>query len=144
MPRLVDDYVKTGQLRIYFKDYAFLGPDSDSAALVSRAVWEVPPEHYYDWHRAMFEKQDRENGGWGSKADILALTKMIPGIDIDKIDRTISTQSGRFQQAIAADLTEGGAMGVNGTPGMIIGTRLFSGAQPYENFKSVIDAELSK
>ena len=33
MPKLIEDYVKSGKLRIYFKDYQFLGPDSVAAAL---------------------------------------------------------------------------------------------------------------
>jgi len=33
---------------------------------------------------------------------------------------------------------------VNGTPAFIINGRLISGAQPYENFKAIIDDELAR
>ena len=32
LPQLITDYVKSGKLRIVFKDFQFLGPDSQTAA----------------------------------------------------------------------------------------------------------------
>jgi len=40
-------------------------------------------------------------------------------------------------------MAEGSSVGVTGTPGFIINGRLVSGAQPYENFKNIIDDELA-
>ncbi|MBP1685615.1 MAG: thiol:disulfide interchange protein DsbA, partial [Deltaproteobacteria bacterium] len=45
---------------------------------------------------------------------------------------------------VKAEQTEGGSVGVNGTPAFIINGRLVSGAQPFENFKAVIDDELAR
>ncbi len=61
MPELVKNYVDTGKVKIVFKDLAFLGPDSDTAALWSRAVWELYPAQYMAWRTAMYEAQDGEN-----------------------------------------------------------------------------------
>ena len=40
-------------------------------------------------------------------------------------------------------MAEGSSVGVTGTPGFIINGLLVSGAQPYENFKNIIDDELA-
>jgi len=143
MPQLMDNYVKTGKLRIYFKDFQFLGSDSFVAGLASRAVWEVAPEKFYDWHSAMFEKQDRENGGWGDADDIIALTKTIAGIDVAQVENLTSTRADEYQRAMEADLQEASGMGINGTPGTIAGTQLLSGAVPYARFRAAIDAALA-
>ncbi|MCK6555473.1 DsbA family protein [Candidatus Binatia bacterium] len=45
---------------------------------------------------------------------------------------------------VKAQMTEGQSVGVTGTPGFIINGRLVSGAQPFENFKAVIDDELNR
>ena len=50
MPTLIKEYVETGKLKIVFKDYAFLGPDSTTAALYMHAVWDLYPDKFYDWH----------------------------------------------------------------------------------------------
>jgi protein-disulfide isomerase len=44
---------------------------------------------------------------------------------------------------IMADMAEAQAAGVSGTPAFFVNGVLLSGAQPYEAFKAVIDAELA-
>lgn len=143
MQSLITDYVQQGKLKIIFKDVAFLGPDSETAGLAARAVWEVAPDKFFEWHKAMFGKQDQENGGWGSKADVLALTKTVPGIDAAKVEELMTSKAAEYQKAIEANSAEGGSIGVNGTPGVVLGKQLIVGAVPYAQFKTEIDAELA-
>jgi protein-disulfide isomerase len=140
--QLMTDYVQPGKLRILFKNFAFLGPDSETAALASDAVWEAAPDKFYQWHKAMFDMQGPENSGWASKDKIIALTKTIPGIDAAKIEQLMTDHAAEYQKLIETDTAEGSAMGVNGTPGAIIGKELLVGAEPYQQFKADIDAEL--
>ncbi len=45
---------------------------------------------------------------------------------------------------IKADQADGAAVGVTGTPAFLINGRKISGAQPFQNFKAVIDDELQR
>lgn len=139
--QLMTDYVKTGKLKIVFKDFQFLGSDSQTAGLAERAVWEVAPDKFYEWHKAMYEKQDNENGGWGNKADIIALTKSL-GIDSVKVGELMTSKATQYQKAMDDDKAEGGALGINGTPGSVIGKNLVSGAQSYATVKQLVDLAL--
>ena len=139
--QLMDDYVKAGKVKIVFKDFQFLGPDSQTAGLAERAVWEVAPDKFYTWHKAMYDKQDSENSGWGGKVDILTLTKSL-GIDAVKIEQLMTSKVAEYQKAMDADKAEGGAFGINGTPGTIIGKNVISGAQPYAAVKQLVDLAL--
>ena len=141
-PQLVKDYVDTGKLKIVYKDFAFLGPDSDVASRAARAVWAVAPDKFREWHRAMFDHQDQENAGWGSEDDILALTGTIAGIDVAKVKQMMTDKASDFDSAMQADANEGYTMGVGGTPSFLIGKQMMVGAQPYEKLKTAIDAEL--
>lgn len=143
VPGLITDYVKPGKLKILFKDFAFLGRDSQTAAMAARAVWEVAPDKFYEWHKAMFDHQDEENAGWGTKDDIIALTKTIPGIDAAKVEQLMTDRAKDYQKALEADRAEGAALGISGTPGVIIGKQLIAGVPPYEQLKAAIDAGLS-
>lgn len=136
-------YVKAGKVRIVFKDFQFLGPDSDTAALYSRAVWDAYPDQWYAWYRAMAEHQDEEHGGFGDRASIDAMTKEL-GIDTDRIAKLMTDKQAEYQAAIEADRVEGVSFGINGTPGAIVGTTMLNGAQPFAAFKPLIDAELAK
>lgn len=139
---VVDNYVKNGKVKIVFKDYQFLGPDSNTAGLAARAVFEIAPDKYYEWHTAMFEKQDNENSGWGNKKDILALTKSL-GIDSVKVAELMVSKASQYQQSMDADKQEGTKLGINGTPGTIIGKQLLAGAETYSTVQQLIDSELS-
>jgi len=143
-PKLIKDYVDTGKLKIVYKDFAFLGPDSDVASRASRAVWAVAPDKFGAWHKAMFDHQDQENAGWGSEADILALTGTIPGIDVAKVKQLMTDKANAYTQDMQADANEGYSMGVGGTPSFLVGTDMMVGAQPYEKLKAAIDAQLAK
>ena len=61
MPEIIKNYVDTGKAKIVFKDFAFLGPDSSTAALYGRAVWNLYPAQYMKWRTAMYQAQDGEN-----------------------------------------------------------------------------------
>ena len=142
MPTLISDYVNTGKLRIVFKDFAFLGPDSTTAALYEHAVWDTYPDKFYDWREAMFEAQDEEHGGFGDEESILALIKTIPGMDANTLKAKVAANTDAYTQLINADRDEGSSFGVSGTPSFITGKTLIPGAAELSTFTSAIDAQL--
>jgi protein-disulfide isomerase len=145
-PQLIENYVKAGKLKIVFKDFQFLGEDSNTAALYARAVWEAYPDHFYDWFKAVMDAQDAEGDqGFGDLASIDKVTKeKVPAIDTAKIKSLMDTNKAKYSQAIAADRAEGSSYGINGTPSVIVGKKLLSGAVPYAQIQATIDAELKK
>ena len=52
--------------------------------------------------------------------------------------------SAEVRKRIDADMRQAQELNVSGTPSFFINGRFLSGAQPFENFKRVIDAELEK
>jgi protein-disulfide isomerase len=143
--QLYTNYVQTGKLRIVFKDFQFLGNDSTDAAEFARGVWELYPNQFYAWYQAMFVAQDAEGDqGFGDAASIVALTKaQFPTMDTTQIVALVAQKKAQYDAAIEADKEEGMSFGVNGTPAMIIGTELLSGAQPYASVSARIDAQLA-
>lgn len=63
------------------------------------------------------------------------------GLDSTKFDECLD--SGEMASEVKADFEDGQRAGVRGTPSFIINDKVLSGAQPFENFKAVIDAELA-
>ncbi len=141
-PVLIKDYVNTGKIRVIFKDFAFLGEDSTTAALYGRAVWALYPDKYYEWREEMFKSQDEENGGFGDETSIVALIKRISGMDAAKVKANVAANREKYQSAIDADRAEGGKFGINGTPGFITGKTSIPGAAEIASFRSAIDPQL--
>ena len=136
---LVAEYVKAGKLKIIFKDFAFLGPDSQSIALTARAVWEAYPDKFYEWHKTFFDNQGQENTGWATKDVITALTKKVAGIDTKVIDGLLAKNSAKYKAAIDADKEEGAKFGINATPSFMIGDKVLAGVPTYATAKTMID-----
>jgi len=64
------------------------------------------------------------------------------GLDLEKFKKDRDSED--VKKRIEADTSEAQRVGILGTPGFLINGRFFSGAQPFENFKRMIDEELAK
>ncbi len=141
MPQIITDYVNTGKAKIVFKDFEFLGPDSQTLGQTGRAVWEVAPDKFYQWHKAVYDNSGTENTGWATAAKIRSITEGVLGVaTTNQVLALVASKGSEYQKAMDADKAEGSAFGINGTPGFIIGKQLVSGAQPYAQLKAAIDA----
>lgn len=132
------NYVDTGKIRVVFKDFVFLGPDSIDAALYARAVWNLYPNEYFAWREAMFTAQDEEHSGFGNRKSIELLTKTIPGIDQAKISANLDANNDAYNKMVEADYVEGQKLGVKGTPSVIIGKVIIDGAYPIERYTDAL------
>jgi len=143
LPQIIDKYEKTGKVKIYFKDFQFLGSDSTAGAEFGRAVWALYPDQYYPWLTAMFAAQDAEGDqGFGDQESIIAMTKaQVPGVDTAKTVAYIQANQSAIDAAISADRAEGASMGINGTPSIVVGKKLFYALSPAD-FTSQITAEI--
>lgn len=133
------------KVKIVFKDFQFYSPDSQTAGIAARAVWEVAPNKYFDWRIAVKEHQDSKNPGADTKNDILAITKTILGINnADKVAKLMISKQAEYQKALDDDKAEGKTFGTEGTPATMIGKQFILGAQPYSTFKQAIDTVLQE
>ncbi len=141
-PQLVKNYVDTGKLKIVFKDFQFLGNDSMDAAVFGRALWESQPDLFYPWYVAMFDAQDDEGDqGFGDLESVKTLAATIDGLDVGKVSALVDEKRSDYEKAVMADRTEGASLGVNGTPTIVVGDKVFTGMSP-DQFYAAISAEI--
>jgi len=144
LPVLKERYIDTGRLRVVFKDFQFLGADSQTAGLIANAIWELYPDLYFRWHELMYQNQDEENGGFGDSTSIFNLIKTsLPEIDVDKVSRLVKEKADTYQQEQDEDKAEGRGFGLRGTPGFVIGQQTIKGAQPTKLYIQLIEAQLN-
>lgn len=143
IPAIIKNYVDAGKVKIVFKDFAFLGNDSVTAAMYEHAVWETYPDKFYTWREAMFKAQDDEGDkGFGNEGTILTLIKSIPGLDGTKLKTLVAEKKDVYAKDIQDDMQEASGFGIQGTPAFIIGKQLIAGAEKPEAFIAAIDAQL--
>ncbi len=136
VPKIKEEYVKTGKAKIVFKYFPGHG-----AGLVAHAV----SLGVYKQNPALFEKFAEE--AFASPDDLMDLNKMKAlavslGADETQLSQYIA--SGEYQAQLQSEVNMALANGVQGTPTFIINGKVISGAQPFSAFKKVIDAELAK
>lgn len=143
--QLKKDYIDTGKIRIVYKDMQFLGEDSISLGLVSRAVWELAPDKFYAWHKAVYDNQGQERTGWATQEKIAEIATAALGADFaDRAIALAASHASAYKKEMAADRAEAKAIGIDATPSFVIGDKLIVGLYPYNILRSTIDAALNK
>jgi len=134
---LIEQYVKTGKVRFVYRNFAFLGPESEDAAVAAACAGEQ--DKFWEYHDYLYNHQQGENEGAFAKANLKKFARAV-GIDGGKFDPCLDQE--RYMNAVRAETAAGRSYGVNGTPATFINGQLISGAQPIAAFVSVIEAAL--
>jgi protein-disulfide isomerase len=144
--QIYTNYVQTGKVKIVFKDFDFLGPDSIQASEFARAFWETYPDKFYSLYSAIYAAQGQESRTLDPKylPGIEKVAAALPGVDVTKVDALMNQKKAQYDAAIQADFTEGKGYGIQGTPSVLVGTTLLQGAQTYDSVAALIDAQLKK
>ncbi len=143
LPLIVKDYVDTGKVKIIFKDFPFVGTDSETLAVDARAVYVVAPDKFYDWHKAIFDAQSSTGSSWASASNISTITSKVLGADDSaKVFSLVKSNSSTYANEIAADKAEGINLGTGAIPAMLIGKQLLIGTKSYSVVKASIDTAL--
>jgi len=96
---------------------------------------------YWEMHDLLFKNHDE----WAAITDVTDTVKNYAdelGLDVSKFSSCLT--SGKFTQAVNDDMALGQSAGVTGTPSFFINGQQLVGAQPFESFKAIIEAELNK
>jgi len=133
-PILIEQYVEDGTLRIEWRDFPYLGPESTTAAQGGRAA--AAQDSFWAFHDEMYADQLPPNSG-DLDEDYLAGIAEKLGLDVQQFRADMTSKA--TEQAIAKDFSEGQAIGVTGTPAFVINGVPVIGAQPTEVFEKTIE-----
>ena len=146
--QIVKEYIETGKLKLVFMDFPLesIHKQAFKAAETARCAGEQG--RFWDMHYRLFDTQPDPNAFSDWTAHASALNLKMPEFE--------SCLSGsKYAAEIRKDLMQGQAAGVTGTPGFFLAAtdptsakvktlQLISGAQPFANFKTQIDALLKE
>jgi protein-disulfide isomerase len=131
--KIMKDY--DGKVRLYFRHNPL--PFHQNAPLAAEAAVAAEAQgKFWEMHDKMFGNQQAlDRAGLEKDAQDI-------GLDMGKFKAALDSHSGKGK--VDADLAAGKQIGVQGTPNFYIDGRNVQGAQPYEEFKKVIDDELKR
>ena len=128
------------KVKFYYKHYPLpFHPWAQAGAIAAECAKEQKPEAFWKLYSSFFENQAQITPDTVKEK----ATGFLQGTGVDMAKWNDCFDNKKSLPKVQAQMTEGQSVGVRGTPGFIINGRLISGAQPFENFKNVIDDELA-
>ncbi|MBT8251403.1 MAG: DsbA family protein [Nitrosopumilus sp.] len=146
LPAIFEEYIEQGKVKLVFRDFPIqsIHPNALPASVAAECANEQG--NFKGMHDVLFEKQNEWNRV--ETVDALSLfSEYASNMQLDQESFDSCLTSGKYIEEIRKDLDDGRDYGVSGTPGFFIGNDQIGyvelkGAQPFDSFKKIIDAQL--
>jgi protein-disulfide isomerase len=119
------------KVRVVYKEFPILGQPSHEITEVALAIQLVEPASYKKFHDAMMKSNER------GKDAAIKVAKSV-GISGAKVEASLKNNKDKITGMIQANLVLGNSIGINGTPGFVIGEELIPGALELDALKAKI------
>ena len=147
LPSILEEYIEQGKVKLVFRDFPIqsIHPNALPASVAAECANDQ--NKFREMHDMLFEKQSE----WNKLETTEALSLFSQYASDMQLNQEIFDScltSGKHISEIKKDLDDGKEYGVTGTPGFFVGNDQIGfvelkGAQPFESFKKVIDAQLN-
>jgi len=139
-PSIKDEYIATGKVKYLVKDMALsFHSKAKPSAYAARCAGEQ--EKYWEMHDKVFLYQNQWSYADDAQAQFTSYAKELE-LDLDEFTTCYENAPAKFDTQIDLDIAEAMSKGLSGTPSFSINDKTIVGAQGFEAFKAVIDAEL--
>jgi len=141
---IIKNYVETGKVKIIFKDYNIIGPDSINASHGAHCATEQGL--FWEYHDILYSNWTGENNGWASTSNLTIFAQEI-NADMDMWTECMNKKT--YSKTIMESNNDAKTLELTGTPAFFVinsngeVSKLF-GAQPFEVFQRVFDEQLQK
>lgn len=141
-PPLRDEYIKTGKVKMVFRNFQFLGPESIASGAAAECAKDQ--SKFWAYRDAIYtaETADGHENSGNLNRDLFLMLAQNAGLDMTTF--TSCLDSNKYAERVNKDTADGQTLGVNSTPTVYINGEKVIGAQPYSVFKNVIDIALQK
>lgn len=128
-PDLMRLVAEDGKIRLVLKDWPILTQFSQVAAKLALAARFQGK--YAETHAALMETSGRLD------QDKIRAAAVKAGLDLDKVDADVKTKGPEIAAVLARNAEQADALGLNGTPGLLVGPFKVPGLG-YEDLKKVV------
>lgn len=143
IPPLVQEYAAAGKVRVAFRYFPVLGPESVAAA--KGAACAAAQGRFWEYHDWLFANQRGVEKGAFRQARLEAAAREL-GLDVAAWEQCVASEAA--DQRIVADLQDGQQRGVKGTPTFFISgqgkSQVIPGVLPYAELRRVVDLLLGQ
>jgi protein-disulfide isomerase len=124
LPNLIQDYVRSGKLRIEYQGQTFVDQytkdSTDSIRLLRMALAAGQQGKLWNFVELVYANQGAENSGYATDSYLKSVASAIPGLDVDKAFAAASA-AGAFDSEIKASAKRFKAASFGATPSFLLG-----------------------
>ena len=141
---IIINYVKTGKVKILFKDFIVVGEDSMNAANAAHCANDQ--KMFWQYHSILYNNWAGEGTGWASPEHLNEFANTL-GLNMNKFSECVSEL--QWKELVDSSHRDGIVAGVTATPTFFVidennNVSKITGAQHYDVFKEVFDSMLEK
>lgn len=125
-----------GKVRLLVKEFPIFGEESNELASIGIAAYQVNPSKYFAFHSALMKAPGKTD-----KVKVDSALKSA-GYDTEKVRKRAKADD--IRQAIERNHALGQAMGVRGTPTLIVGDEVIPHALDYDGLQEKISQQAKK
>ena len=133
-----EDFIKTGKVKLVFKDFPLNGPDSLLAA--EAAYCAQDQEKYWQYHDELYKNWGGERTGWVTR-DSLEKFGITVNLDLNKFNSCLDEH--KYQEKVISLHEFGKEIGIDATPSFLVFNDekiiKIRGNQPLEVFLKTFD-----
>ena len=133
-----EDFIKTGKVKIIFKDFPLNGLDSKLAAEASYCAQDQ--EKYWKYHDELYKNWGGERTGWITRESLTKFAEIVE-IDVEKFNKCLDDH--KYENKIDLLYEFGKEIGINATPSFLVFNDQkmikIRGNQPLEVFLKTFD-----
>lgn len=112
---IIEDHIKTGKIKLVFRDFPLNGPDSVLAAEASYCANEQ--EKYWQYHDELYENWEGERTGWITRESLEMFADAV-GLNLDEFNRCLDSH--KYQNRVNANYEFGKDIGIDATPSFLV------------------------
>jgi protein-disulfide isomerase len=116
LPTVIQDYVRSGRLKMQLRLLRFIGPDSERGAEVAAAA--TMQNKGWDYSDLFYRNQGQENSGYATDAFLERVARETPGLDVNQLESDLDSPPA--QKLIREAERQANQLGVSGTPTFFI------------------------
>lgn len=138
-PKIVEEFVKTGQVRFVFRSFQFIGEESQWAAEAAECANEQGK--YWEYYDKLYSSQAGENAGAFRKENLEGFASEL-GLETEQFNQCLA--SGRYTEKVKAETMGAQRLGLRSTPSLLVNGELLDGGAQYEILSAKILQAVSK
>ncbi|MFB6178289.1 MAG: DsbA family protein [Halorientalis sp.] len=144
---LISEYVTTGDIRIRFRDVAylggqpFLGKDAPNAGHAGLEVWHTDPGSYWRFHEVVFRHQPPEGRRWATPKKLKAFAAAAGVSDPGAVKQAV--KANKYESELKDTAKAAAQAGIRGTPSLLVDGTVVSPTSSPSKTRSLIEDAIS-